>query len=164
MSVDIEITVEDFMVASTKASLRQIWNIRKGRIGHDHGSFSKRRIGQRLQDSILGAIAAIVTARFTNLPETDFFDNTKSPDLAGKLEVRSTDYPNGHLLLHEISKDDAYYILVIIEELNAKIYGWIKAKDGKRKEYWREGDPGYYAVPQSALNPINSPEDILKLL
>ena len=30
------------------------------------------------------------------------------------------------------------------------------AKDGKREEFWKEGDPGYYRVPQSALNPIGS--------
>ena len=56
MGIKIEINIEDFMIASTKGGLRQFVNIKKGRIGHDHGDSSKRRVSQRLGDSILGAI------------------------------------------------------------------------------------------------------------
>lgn len=73
----------------------------------------------------------------------------------GAAEVRASRHPNGCLLLHESDPDDRGFILVVGACPEFKIVGWIKARDGKREEFWRTdtGRPAFF-VPQSALTPI----------
>ena len=83
---------------------------------------------------------------------------------SGCFEVRTTVYQNGCLLLQPDDNDDDIYILVINDCPRFKLVGWIKAKDGKIDEHWKDkgtGRPCYY-VPQSSLRPIDILEGELK--
>ena len=151
----IDLTTEDLMVAATKAAVRQVMAIRKRRIGHDHGAHSKRKMAQRIGDSVIGNLGEMALSQAIGRPITSKFEDLRAKDIDQSLEVRTTEYANGCLLLHKSSPDDAIYVLVIVNDLSARVCGWIKADDGKRPEYWREGDPGCYFVPQSRLNPID---------
>ena len=154
--MNIQLTSEDLMVAATKAAIRQLMAIRKKRIGHDHGAHSKRKMAQRIGDSVIGNLGEIALSQATGKPITSHFENIKAKDIDQSLEVRTTEYPNGCLLLHDTSPNDSVYVLVVVSDLNAKICGWIEAKHGKQQKFWKDGDPGCYYVPQSELNPISN--------
>lgn len=154
-NIEINLTAEDLMVASTKAAIRQLMAIKYNRIGHDHGSRSNRKMAQRIGDSVIGNLGEMAVSRYLDKPITSNFEDIKAKDIDGKLEIRTTEYKTGCLLLHDSSPDESIYILVVVNELNAKICGWIEAKNGKLKEYWKDGDPGCYYVPQSKLKSIN---------
>jgi hypothetical protein len=148
-----KLTAEDFMVACTKGAIRQLMAIKYDRMGHDHGGTSHRSIAQRLGDSVIGELGEMAVSRTLGLPITSHFESTSASDVSG-FEVRCTEYQNGHLLLHKSSPDWVNYVLVVINRLEARIPGWIVARDGKQDSYWRNGDPGCFYVPQSALNSI----------
>ena len=72
-------------------------------------------------------------------------------DVSG-VEVRSTTHPQGRLILHDADKDDAPYVLVRGQFPSYELIGWIKGRDGKREEYWFNGDGrAAYFVPDSEL-------------
>ena len=147
----VHLTAEDFMVATTKAAVRQLMAIKKKRIGSDHGGSSKRKLGQRLSDSIIGALGEIAVSRAMGLQVTSEFENMGAADIGGSVEVRTTELENGCLLLHRTSPDHRIYVLVTIKELQAKVVGWLHARDGKQPNYWRDGDPGCFFCPQESL-------------
>ena len=72
-------------------------------------------------------------------------------------EVRSRKRADGGLILHRQDPDEAVFILVVPAPPVFRLVGWIRAKEGKREEWW--GDPyGYgrpaFFVPQPMLVPV----------
>jgi len=95
----------------------------------------------------------------------EFLRNRQSYfDVGGEVEVRSTKYSNGRLIIKKHDKDDAPFVLVIVRGNNTyDLMGWCYGREGKRQEWWLEmgyGLPQYY-VPQSELKPI---EDLQELI
>ena len=78
---------------------------------------------------------------------------------AGILQVRSTIYKNGCLLLHESDKDEEVFLLVIQQTLlQFNIVGWCYGHEGKIKENWKEkvkGRPCYF-VEQKDLRDMET--------
>ena len=78
------------------------------------------------------------------------------PDV-GWVDVRSTSYSNGCLLLHEDSPEGRIFVLVIIPETapwaSLWIPGWCYGREGKLPRFWRDDvrSPAYF-VPQSHLH------------
>lgn len=72
-------------------------------------------------------------------------------DVSG-LEVRSTKYPTGRLIVHKADKDDAPFVLVRGVFPTYEIVGWITGRDAKAEAYWFAGDgrPAYF-VPEEDL-------------
>ena len=151
----MKLTGEDALVAAVKGTVRQIKALQKGRMGHDHGSSSTRSMSQSWIDHILGELGEIAVSRELSLNVSSLFEDMAAADVAGKLEIRCTEYANGHLPLHKTSKDESPYVLVLLDGLEATIAGWIIARDGKKAEYWRKGNPDCFFVPQKALLPID---------
>jgi hypothetical protein len=152
----IELTAEDFMVAATKGAVRQLVAIKNKRMGHDHGGKSYRKMTQRLADSILGELGEIAVSKFTGLTQSSTLQITKAADIGASIEVRTTEHANGHLVLYDSSNNDYIFVFVTISGLKATLRGWINPEHGKKAEYFVEGDPDCYFVPQSALNPIET--------
>jgi hypothetical protein len=74
----------------------------------------------------------------------------------GLFGVRWTSTPDGSLILHPADRDDQIFILVKGEApYEMEIVGWIRAEDGKIKDFWRENikRPAFF-IPQSYLRPI----------
>lgn len=73
------------------------------------------------------------------------------PDVFPNLEIRWT--PDGNLVLHDEDHDDRPYILVRGLGPNYEIIGWMYARDGKQRQWWRaDWDRPAYCVPESALH------------
>lgn len=144
------------MVATVRGGMRQLYAIKNGLVGRDHGASSNRTISRRLADSVLGELGELAVSRATGLEIMSAYGDTASGDIEGGIEVRATEYRGGHLLLHDSSPNDLKYVLVVISGIDANVCGWITASDGKLKEYWRKGNPDCYYVPQEKLLPIES--------
>ena len=75
------------------------------------------------------------------------------PDV-GPLEVRTTPYEHGKLILHPSDGDDSIFWLLTGFNGTYNVRGWISGRDGKRDIYWSDpvgGRPAFF-VPQDALS------------
>ena len=73
----------------------------------------------------------------------------------GKLQVRSTQRPDGRLIVHDSDSDDAPFVLVRGVFPTYDVVGWIYGKDAKQERFLFGGDgrPAYF-VPDSELELI----------
>lgn len=107
---------------------------------------------------IVAAIGEMAVARLLNeywAPGTP-----RSPDLAyHNLEVRSTDWWHGCLILHPEDADDHPFVLVTTRGAEARIAGWCFGIEGKKEQHWTT-EPRHpcFMVPQHRLR---SPDDLL---
>lgn len=78
------------------------------------------------------------------------------------VQVRTTGYRDGHLIVNEPDDDDDPFILVVdlcsTGSARFDVVGYIYGDEAKRDEWRREieGRGAKYFVPQSALEPIES--------
>ena len=114
---------------------------------------------QNLIKDINGAMAelavSVVTGQQWSGREHSGPGSYKKPDVGTDIQVRSTVYPQGHLLVYEDALDLHWYVLVICEypEPEVRICGAILAQEAKRKEWLNDIGKGQsYWVPQSALD------------
>lgn len=76
----------------------------------------------------------------------------------GLLQVRTTAWDTGCLLLHPSDKDEQVFILAVGKSPSYRLAGWTFAKEGKRQEFWKDkgnGRPCFF-VPQDALREMSS--------
>jgi hypothetical protein len=87
---------------------------------------------------------------------------TKPPDVGEHLQVRSTEYLTGHLIVHPGDGDEDLFILVVVRGKNLMLKGWLSGYEAKHQKYWgdkfKNGRPAYF-IPQSDLRPC---EELLK--
>jgi len=90
--------------------------------------------------------------------------NAHTPDVGENIQVRGTNWRDGHLLMHPSDCDDHIFVLGISEDSAPQVVdlvGYIGGVEGKQKKYWgdkfHKGRPAF-CVPQSDLRPF---EDLL---
>ena len=77
----------------------------------------------------------------------------KKIDDAGPFQVRSTEHPNGHLLIYDDDPSNRIFILVTGKHPNFKMAGWILCRRAKLRRFWRtDMKEECFCVPQSFLN------------
>jgi|GEM_PF-1926756 len=149
----IELTEDDLKFAESVALQR---NQSQRQAGRADGLVKGSSLGRDLQ----GAEAELAVSKALDLPwdgkwlPIPVWDTWKIDGYdVGNLEIRSTDLPNGRLILHHSDKDTAPYVLVISDERPIyKLVGWIYGSEGKQKQYWRSNVPRpCYMIPQSKL-------------
>jgi DNA polymerase III alpha subunit len=119
---------------------------------------------------IQGARAELSVSLILKQDWTDFKKNYTSimADVGKNIQVRSTNYREGNLLVHPKDKDDQVFVLVKSHNYpEMEISGWILGKDAKRKEFWEDGTnwPKFkgracYRFPYERLNPITTLESL----
>jgi|TARA_R110002020_G_scaffold142963_1_gene315148 hypothetical protein len=88
-------------------------------------------------------------------------------DVGTNIQVRSTNYKHGNLLLHPKDRDDQVFVLVKSHDFpTMEVVGWVLGKDAKKKVYWEDGSQHKaftgrpcYRYPHTKLNPMDSLED-----
>lgn len=118
----------------------------------DSGGFSKSKRGQsrRWGDGFAAAMSEIAVSRLLNKAWTGGGVHISHGDV-GKVEVRHTEYPSGHLLIYKSDDDLAPVVLLIGGYPEFIVAGCMMVGDGKRKEWWRsDSDPPAYWVPQGS--------------
>ena len=106
---------------------------------------------------IESCIAEYLVAKTFDSAWIPYRDNPKEieADVGENIQVRSTNLQHGSLILHKEDKDDHVFVLVIGQNLNKRIAGWVRGIDGKIESFWqvKTGRPCYF-VPQSCLHPV----------
>ena len=123
------------------------------------GAHGFDRYSERWQIDVEGVLTEGAAAMALGVPYEPVVGELDSlwGDIASGIQVRGTRYPKGSLLIHDSDQDDHAYILVTGIYGIYDIRGWIWAKEGKKKKYWKVyKDRGSYWVPQSALRPMNT--------
>ena len=114
----------------------------------------QRNYNDRLLVDIRGTCGELAVAKAINrywAPSVNTFH--KIPDIEPNIEVRTTNNPNGSLIVRDNDPDDRYYVLVIGDPPTFNICGYIKGSDAKRDEFLRNphGHRPSFFVPQAAL-------------
>lgn len=132
---------------------RRVSAIEKGRRGA-HG-FNRDDFWQL---DVEGMLAEAAVARALGVffsPVTGHLD-TALGDVIPGVQVRSTKYKSGSLLVHDSDADDDRFLLVTGSSGTYHLAGWIMGSKGKLKKFIKEykGRSAYW-VPQSALTPFS---------
>jgi len=145
MTSDMKLTWPELLLGAMVGSMREVSAISNNR--PDKGEMPRCP----WEGHIEGALAEMFVAKTLGVYWSGNLGDLQAAD-ASVLQVRSTKYPTGRLMLHPEDKDDDWFVLVIGDKGAYRIAGCLKAKDGKRAEYWDETLPApCYAVPQAAM-------------
>lgn len=122
------------------------------------GAHGFNRDYERWQIDVEGLLAEAAAAKALNLPYAPTVGSldTADGDIGPGLQVRSTKYNTGSLLVHDRDPEDHYFILVTGVYGVYDIRGWIQAKHAKQPEWWKTyKGRGAYWVAQQYLQPMN---------
>jgi hypothetical protein len=159
LGVKLTMTEKHWNDAAQVAKLRQAAAIEKRRPSA-HGYNENDPLAVHL----VGAIAELAVSLVLNQPWHAFLDDLnisgqKPPDVGENVQVRSTKYKSGNLLLHPGDHEADIFVLVVVTDRDLRIVGWIEGKTGKNARYWGDKQnnkrPAFW-VPQSDLNPPQS--------
>lgn len=135
---------------------RRVSAVEKNRKGA-HG-FNRDDFWQLDVEGLLAEAAVAKALGVYYSPVTGALD-TALGDVVPGLQVRSTKYPSGSLLVHKTDADADRFVLVTGAQGKYKVCGSIYGAAAKRQDFWRvHKDRGAYWVPQSALRPFVAAE------
>lgn len=155
----IALTPEEF-VEYGQLGLARLSSALEKRRGGAHGF--QRNPQDRYRIDVEGMHAEYVAAKALGLlpfNPTVSEQDSKFGDIGPGLQVRSTRYTSGSLLIHDSDDDDHVFILVTGEYGVFNVRGWIYAREGKVKKLWKvHKDRGAYWVTQDRLRPLDTLE------
>lgn len=153
------LTGPELTLAAVAGVLRSVAAIERGR----RPSHGMRESDARWEADITGALAEWAFAKFLDV----FPGCVLRPDDGDTrigVEVRGTQYPRGHLLIHEGDRDEAPYVLVTGRPPRFMVRGWVYGREGKHESFWRTvGTRAGYWVPIEALRPIDTLRPLLEI-
>jgi hypothetical protein len=122
------------------------------------GAHGFNRNFERWQIDVEALLSEYAAAKALGLPYTPVVGrlDTFEGDIGPGLQVRSTKYNSGSLLVHDRDPMDDYFILVTGLYGVYDIRGWIQAKHAKQPQLWKVyKGRGAFWVPQSMLQPMS---------
>ena len=125
------------------------------------GAHGFNRDYERWQIDVEGLLAEAAAAKALNLPYSPTVGrlDTQGGDIGRGLQIRSTKYSTGSLLVHDRDPEDDIFILVTGIYGIYDIRGWIKAIHAKQQDWWRVyKGRGAYWVGQEFLQPMDKLE------
>ena len=142
--VEIRLSLFEILEAASKGVMRQVQNLEKRRRQSNNHDPSRD-----WQDHINGALGECAVAKWLGIYWSGNLGCLQAADV-GPLEVRTRSRPGYDLILHESDPDDR--ILILLTGLNGEyvIRGCILARDGKRREFWKDpagGRPAFFVPP-----------------
>lgn len=163
MPVEIILSPENLALAGAEAVRRQSQNEAKGLRGRNKAPDKGEKA---LRMHLLGCLGEVAVAELLGMQEHLFQAESAvrgAADLPGNIEVKTRSKHNYDLLIQLDDDPNKIFVLVTHEGGNTtQVWGWICGRDAARKEWIREFVRGRpcYAVPQKALNPIESIKDL----
>lgn len=150
--VKVSLTKHNLLYAAFIGISRRVKGIGKpGRYG-----VNNQDVGWNIDCDSCCAEAAV--AKHFNLWWDGALGNFTAADVGSKIQVRSTRWKSGKLILHKDDSDDHLFILVLTHEEPVMILaGWIYGKDGKKEKWWDVDGKNFpaYFIKQSDLNDMN---------
>jgi hypothetical protein len=126
----------------------------------DNGKHGNTKDGFLLHQ--IGAYAEMAFAKVTNQYWTGAGDTYQNESDVGKNQVRSTEWPDGSLLIRpedmEKYRQSIWVLMIGSADKGYRFAGWIRGFEGERKEYLADpkGRGVAYFVPQ---NKLHTPEE-----
>jgi hypothetical protein len=145
----IDLTWQEMCTAAMIGVYRRLSSMHKGLNKNIHADKSD------FQTDVIGAIAEACFAKFINLYWSCSINTFKAPDV-GAWQVRSTDYPDGHLIVRPNDRDGERVAFLVVDGYGANLIGWIAVSDAKVKCFWREDRKSWW-IPQHALATFPEP-------
>lgn len=158
---NLYVTLNDheLLSAAIAGCQRRVMGIRKDR-PQLHGADLRANFWQI---DIMGTLTEYALAKAVNAhwePATDC-PLSSLPGDVGRLQVRSTCYMSGKLIVHPSDPDDAPFVLAVLREPEIKFCGWMRGADAKILGERRDGVSGpEFWVAQSQLRPM---EELLEI-
>ena len=153
MAETITLEWQECWQAGTVGVMRRIAGMKNAR----RDKFAHR---DRWENEVEGACAELAVARsFGKYWHSFAGDLSALPGDAGPIQVRWVKDPEGCLPVRPSDPDDARFYMVTGAMPTFTIIGYIHGRDARRREWYREAPPPYWAVPQSALLP-HVPDDL----
>lgn len=148
--INIELTMTEIMQAAQVGIMRRMQRLRS-KIPLSHGL----KEGTEWQLFIDGALSECALAKYLNVYWAGCGE-INGLDVAD-VEVRSTKYHNGMMIMHKSDKDDVKYYLLTGSEGKYIIRGWIYGREGKQDKYWtvKTDRPPAYWIPQNVLHDMS---------
>ena len=145
----VEFTPDELRMWAHRGVDRRCSAIEAGRKGA-HG-FNRDDFWQIDIEGLLAEAAVAKAVGVYYAPITGALDTTLGDILPG-VQIRSTKYDSGSLLVHDSDHDDHRFILVTGASGKYRIAGWCYGREGKDKKFWKtyKGRSCYW-VPQNAL-------------
>lgn len=114
------------------------------RVGRDPGQGPTRSAGDAAND-IRGCKAEYAASLMLNLSWRPEIGVIKARDVGGLVDVRSTDRPEGRLIVKPADGDEVPFVLVFVNEPQFLFLGWLMAREAKRRPLLRQfGDPAHF--------------------
>ena len=98
----------------------------------------ERTFDERIAQEMTGMLAELAVIAFFGIkqdPNVNTFH--KVADVLDDIEVRSTTYQNGHLILRDNDAVDRNYIFCTVNYNLVRLIGWISGKEGMSDQYFR---------------------------
>ena len=159
-SIVVELTMDELTDAVRVAVERNLQNIQNGR-KHSYSAHDlPSRNAASWDNHINGAIGELCVAKALNRKWTGkpaVLYGAKN-DVEG-VEVRTTTYASGSLIVHKEDQDDAPYILVTGYGRAWTLRGWLLGRDAKKEQWYRDANKNErhaYFVPQAYLHGMDT--------
>lgn len=111
----------------------------------------------RWQTHIDGACAELAVCKALGIYWIALSGPTAEGDVGRNIQVRSTRYADGHLIIRSRDSDNARYVLVTCRAPAYVVAGWMTGTEAKTDMFLRTNDRDprpFWEVPQIALHPF----------
>lgn len=154
----ITLTIPEWSAVINAAWLRIVTSAKQGL---NHATTYERSLIKRLGEEVTGAAGEIAVGKWAGtffVPSVNTYHRV--PDCLQDVEVRSTQYASGHLIVRKNDKVDQTsrrFVLAIVRGDVIRLAGWIYGREAMKDEYlanpngWREE----WFVPQEKLRAMD---------
>lgn len=124
------------MMRAVEHSYIRTFESRKQNLNHE--KTYKRNFNERITQEVIGTLGELAVLDFFNVKRDPLVNTFHSAaDVLDDIEVRSTNYSNGHLILRHHDLTNRKYVLCTVTYDAVRIMGWIDAKEGMVDKYYR---------------------------
>lgn len=150
--IDIELTWQELIQAGMVGIMRRVGSLRRSLDTYKHAAISN------WSTDIDGAAAEMAVSKVLQRYWSGHTLNFHGDDVDGGIQVRSTTYETGKLIVRGNDKDESLFVLVVSRAPIYSIRGCLRAKDAKQPYFFKKGEDGADAwwVPQDNLNSVQS--------
>jgi len=148
--IKIQLTQAEIIETAMSGVLRRMQRLKSG-YAYTHGL----KPGSEWQTMIEGCLTERAVAKYLKL-HWGGCGQINDVDV-DHVEVRSTSYEKGHLIIHKSDADNRKFYFVTGIDGNYIIRGWIWGYEAKNEKFWGELQPNRpaYNIPQEALHKLN---------
>lgn len=111
----------------------------------------------KTENELIGVLGEMAVDRFLGGSGTVAHNSFKAiADCGHNIDVRTTQRPDGRLIIRPTDPDDRINVLVVIDQLSARLVGWLKGSEAKQAQFFwaANGKTPAYFVRQEKLHPM----------